>query len=75
MDGAQEARRLAVTSLHVYHRVVSPWLPPACRFWPSCSQYTAEAIERHGLLRGFYLGVRRLLRCHPWHPGGVDPVP
>lgn len=64
-----------VTLLRGYRRYVSPWKAPACRFVPSCSAYAEEAILRHGVLRGGYLGVRRLLRCHPWGGAGYDPVP
>ncbi|WP_408607989.1 membrane protein insertion efficiency factor YidD [Actinophytocola xanthii] len=58
-----------------YRSWISPVLPPSCRFEPSCSAYAVEALSTHGALRGFYLTVRRLLRCGPWHPGGYDPVP
>ncbi|MFI5120363.1 MAG: membrane protein insertion efficiency factor YidD [Thermoanaerobaculia bacterium] len=61
--------------LGVYKRVVSPLLPPACRFTPTCSEYAREAVTRHGIWRGLALAVRRLARCHPFHAGGADPVP
>jgi uncharacterized protein len=67
--------RLAIALLDFYKRFLSPLLPRACRFEPTCSAYAREAIERHGLVRGGGLAARRLLRCHPFHRGGLDPVP
>lgn len=64
-----------VLLIRAYQLVVSPWLGNRCRFHPSCSEYSMEALRRHGLLRGLWLGARRVGRCHPWHPGGYDPVP
>ncbi|MEJ7577904.1 MAG: membrane protein insertion efficiency factor YidD [Pyrinomonadaceae bacterium] len=60
--------------LRFYKAVVSPLLPPSCRFVPTCSQYARESIERYGALRGSWMTARRILRCHPFHPGGYDPV-
>ncbi|MGC2061760.1 MAG: membrane protein insertion efficiency factor YidD [Thermodesulfovibrionales bacterium] len=65
---------ILVSIIRLYKFFISPILPGTCRFVPSCSQYAIEAITQHGALRGLYLAVRRLLRCHPWHPGGFDPV-
>ncbi|MDR2791402.1 MAG: membrane protein insertion efficiency factor YidD [Tannerellaceae bacterium] len=67
---------LTVFPIRVYRNVISPHLPPACRFTPTCSEYALLAIRRHGIRRGLFLAVRRLLRCHPFGgPGGFDPVP
>jgi len=68
-------RLLAIGLIRCYQWAISPFLGPCCRFHPSCSQYALEAIGRFGLLRGGWLGVKRIGRCHPWHPGGFDPVP
>jgi uncharacterized protein len=61
--------------IRAYQLVLSPLLGPRCRFYPSCSHYAIEAIESHGALRGTWLSARRICRCHPFHPGGFDPVP
>ncbi len=68
-------RTVLIALIRSYQLFVSPLLGNHCRFYPSCSQYAREAIEQHGALRGVWLAIRRLLRCHPWHEGGVDPVP
>jgi uncharacterized protein len=67
--------RLLILVLRGYKRFISPLLGPRCRFVPSCSEYAMQAIERHGPARGGWLALRRLARCHPLHPGGLDPVP
>lgn len=67
--------RPLILAVKGYQRFMSPLLPPACRFYPSCSAYAVEALETHGAARGSWLTVRRLARCHPFHPGGLDPVP
>jgi hypothetical protein len=68
-------RRLLVFAISVYRTLVSPMLPAACRFHPTCSQYAREAIETHGALAGSLMAFKRVCRCHPFHPGGDDPVP
>jgi len=69
------ASRALVVVIRLYQHVISPWLGPACRYEPSCSQYAVEAVERHGALRGSWLAARRLGRCHPLGDHGYDPVP
>ena len=68
-------RHIAALLIRLYQWTVSPLLGPACRFHPSCSQYALEALLRFGVLRGGALALKRLARCHPWNPGGFDPVP
>ena len=66
---------MAIKSIHGYRYLLSPWIGNQCRFYPSCSHYAEEAINTYGLSKGGYLTLRRLLKCHPWHKGGIDPVP
>lgn len=68
-------QRIALGAIRFYQRAISPAFPPTCRFYPSCSEYAYEAIQKYGVWRGAWLGLNRLLRCHPFHPGGYDPVP
>ncbi len=67
--------QLLVWLIRAYQLAISPWLGNRCRFFPSCSEFTMEALQKHGVFKGCWLGLRRLGRCHPWHPGGYDPVP
>lgn len=67
-------RKVAIILLRCYKYAISPLLPPSCRFTPTCSEYAMEAIARYGVLKGSGMGLRRLLRCHPFSPGGYDPV-
>ncbi len=68
-------RQVVIALVRVYQMFLGPLLPAACRFYPSCSQYAIEALEKHGAFRGSILAARRIARCHPLHPGGFDPVP
>jgi putative membrane protein insertion efficiency factor len=67
--------RIVIGLIRFYQLVISPGLPPSCRFYPSCSEYTLQAVAKYGVLKGLWLGIRRIVRCHPFHPGGYDPVP
>ncbi|MBF0183836.1 MAG: membrane protein insertion efficiency factor YidD [Magnetococcales bacterium] len=66
---------LLIGLIRIYRYVLSPILPQSCRFFPSCSEYALEAVQRYGGWRGGWLALKRLLRCHPYHPGGFDPIP
>jgi len=67
--------RLLIGLIKGYQYLLSPWVGNSCRFSPTCSNYACQALNKHGSLRGSWLTMRRLLRCHPWHPGGHDPIP
>ncbi|WP_088005571.1 membrane protein insertion efficiency factor YidD [Indiicoccus explosivorum] len=68
-------KRFLTGGIRFYQRFISPLTPPSCRFYPTCSHYGLEAVQHHGAMKGTYLAVRRVLRCHPFHKGGFDPVP
>ncbi|WP_442891424.1 membrane protein insertion efficiency factor YidD [Dendrosporobacter sp. 1207_IL3150] len=67
-------KNLLVLIIKFYRNFISPLKPPTCRFIPTCSEYALLALEKHGVIRGSYLAIRRILRCHPFHPGGYDPI-
>ncbi|MCK4649095.1 membrane protein insertion efficiency factor YidD [bacterium] len=67
--------KVLIGLIRLYQRVISPWKVPCCRFYPTCSEYAIEAIREYGLVLGVFLALKRLLKCHPFHPGGYDPVP
>ena len=68
-------KRILIFAVKIYRYAISPFLAPCCRFHPTCSSYAIQAIERHGALKGSWYTICRIGRCHPWHPGGYDPVP
>ena len=74
-SGLTSMKRFAIGLILFYQRAISPLLPPACRYTPSCSEYTKIAVEKYGVLRGSWMGWKRILRCNPWVEGGFDPVP
>lgn len=73
MDGT--IKKIMIASIRFYQIFISPVLGKRCRFYPSCSQYMIEALKKYGIFHGSYLAVKRIMRCHPWHPGGYDPLP
>jgi putative membrane protein insertion efficiency factor len=68
-------KRLLIGLIRGYQYAISPFLGRSCRYVPSCSEYTAEAVGKYGVIKGGWLGAKRICRCHPWHPGGYDPLP
>ena len=75
MHGGLRMKKLAIVMIRIYQRTISRWVPDTCRYIPTCSQYTLEAIQRFGVIKGIFMGMKRIARCHPWHEGGYDPVP
>jgi putative membrane protein insertion efficiency factor len=68
-------KKILISLIKLYQKVISPLTPPSCRFYPTCSHYGIEAVDKHGALKGSWLAVRRISKCHPFHEGGFDPVP
>ncbi|MCL1846479.1 MAG: membrane protein insertion efficiency factor YidD [Coriobacteriia bacterium] len=68
-------KKFVVFCITIYRNSISPLLPPSCRYIPTCSEYALTALQRYGLIKGGWMSIRRIMRCHPWHPGGYDPVP
>ena len=67
-------KQIAIMLIRFYQKCISPLFPPHCRFYPTCSQYALEAVEKYGFIKGSFLAVKRILKCHPYHKGGYDPV-
>lgn len=68
-------KRVAMALVGFYRKYISPMFPPSCRYVPSCSEYAMIALQRYGFIKGSWMAIKRICRCHPWHPGGYDPVP
>ncbi|GIQ68107.1 membrane protein insertion efficiency factor YidD [Xylanibacillus composti] len=68
-------KRIVQAPIRIYRKFISPLKPPTCRFYPTCSAYALEAVEKHGAIKGLGLTAKRIVKCHPFHPGGIDPVP
>ncbi len=75
ISAGSTSERVVLGMLRFYQLVISPTLPPSCRFQPTCSEYMIQAVQKYGALRGVFMGLKRLARCHPFHEGGYDPVP
>ncbi|MFW5980186.1 MAG: membrane protein insertion efficiency factor YidD [Halanaerobiales bacterium] len=67
-------RKLLIFFINTYQKIVSPWTPKTCRFYPTCSSYTKQALKKYGVFKGSWLGLKRIVRCHPFNPGGYDPL-
>jgi putative membrane protein insertion efficiency factor len=67
-------RKLMILMIRGYQKFISPLFPPTCRFYPTCSVYCIQALEKYGVIKGSFLGIKRILKCHPFHPGGYDPL-
>ena len=67
-------KKLMILAIRFYQKFISPLFPPTCRFYPTCSTYFIQALEKYGVFKGSYLGIKRILKCHPWHEGGYDPL-
>ncbi len=67
-------QKIFLTLINIYQKVISPWTPKSCRYYPTCSEYSRRAVLKYGALKGGWMGLKRILRCHPFHSGGYDPV-
>ncbi|MEJ2542580.1 MAG: membrane protein insertion efficiency factor YidD [Calditrichaceae bacterium] len=67
-------RKLLLIVIKIYQKIISPLFPPSCRFYPTCSEYSYDSIKKHGIIKGVYYSIIRISKCHPYHPGGFDPV-